>query len=316
MITLVWRTDVHMADESPQSRTDDWTSTVLDKLGQVGAIARQQKAAAVLDGGDFFHIKSPGRNSHEVIRKVADLHKTYSCEVFANVGNHDCVYGDISFLDQQPLGVLFATGVFRRCYGQHEAVFTQDGMKVRVVGIPYHGVRYDKGRFDIKKGDEDYLVVMAHVLASRQGGTMFEGEDIISYDFLKDLDPDLWLFGHWHKNQGVDEIAPGKWVVNTGSLTRGALNQDNLDRVPSCAVLRFTPKGMEIEEFPLAVATASEIFDLEAKDKTEARSFVMEAFVDSLKSTLKQVKGRTLLDIIRESDVPDKIKERALLYVE
>ena len=123
MITLVWRTDVHLSDVSPSSRKDDWASTVLGKLRQVGMVADRVRAAAVLDGGDFFHVKSPSRNTHDLVRRVADLHATYPCPVYANVGNHDCVYGDYEYLDQQPLGVLFSTGVFRRCYDEHEVVF-------------------------------------------------------------------------------------------------------------------------------------------------------------------------------------------------
>jgi len=229
MVRLVWRTDVHLSDTSPASRKDDWADTVLGKLKQVGMVADRLRAAAVLDGGDFFHVKSPGRNTHDLVRRVADLHQGYSCPVYANVGNHDCVYGDYAFLDQQPLGVLFATGVFGRCYDDFEVFFgpadtttsevraypftKKDGWLkgnpftlrdthqvgnipvVRVVGIPYHGTTYDHLRFrNIKKGEEDHLVCMAHVLASEKGGTMFEGEDIIKYASLVDLDPDVWCF--------------------------------------------------------------------------------------------------------------------------
>jgi hypothetical protein len=194
-ITLVWRTDVHLSDNPPSSRKDDWTSTVLDKLRQVGVVAAKVQAAAVLDGGDFFHVKSPSRNTHDLIRRTAEVHAAYPCPVYANVGNHDCVYGDYGYLDQQPLGVLFSTGVFRRLYDEHEAVFVQDGFKVRVVGVPYHGTQYDLDRFRrIRKGDEDVLVCVAHVLASARGGSMFEGEDILSYDALPAFEPDLFCF--------------------------------------------------------------------------------------------------------------------------
>ena len=159
MIRLVWRTDVHLSDNPPASRKDDWTATVLDKLRQVGEVARRVQASAVIDGGDFFHVKSPTRNSHELIRRVAEVHAAYPCPVYANVGNHDCVYGDYAYLDQQPLGVLFATGVFKRLYDQHEAVFTDGEIQVRVVGVPYHGTTYDMNRFrSITKGTEDHLV--------------------------------------------------------------------------------------------------------------------------------------------------------------
>ena len=74
-ITLVWRSDAHNSDQAPQSRTDNWNETILGKLTQVGDIAREVKADAVLDGGDSFHIKSPSRNSHRM-RKRYIIKKT------------------------------------------------------------------------------------------------------------------------------------------------------------------------------------------------------------------------------------------------
>lgn len=194
MITLVWRTDLHLADKSPSSRKDNWTLTCLNKIVQVGEIAREVEADAVLDGGDFFHVKAPSRNSHRIVRRVADIHKAYPCPVYANVGNHDCSSGDIRNLPKQPLGVLFSTGVFERLYDEHELLLERDGVSVRVVGVPYHGTSYDMERFAVEKGDEDWLVVIAHVLASEQGGTMFEGEDIVKYSDLEGLDADVFCF--------------------------------------------------------------------------------------------------------------------------
>ena len=190
---LVWRTDVHLSERNPRSRTDNWREAIINKLRQVGEIAREVDASAVLDGGDFFDIKSPSRNSHDLIREVAEVHQDYPCPTYANVGNHDCVYGDYTYLPQQPLGVLFSTGVFNRLYDEHEVTFEKNGVTVRVVGIPYHGTTYDMDRFkNIQKGDEDYLVCIAHVLASKKGGSMFENEDIIKYNDLTDLAPDVW----------------------------------------------------------------------------------------------------------------------------
>ena len=88
-VTLVWRTDVHLSDHTPRSRTDNWTDTVLRKLSDIGEIARKSGANAVIDGGDFFDIKAPGRNSHALIRRAMEVHRDYPCPVYANVGNHD-----------------------------------------------------------------------------------------------------------------------------------------------------------------------------------------------------------------------------------
>lgn len=317
MITLVWRTDVHLSDQNPQSRTDDWAETVLGKLKQVGDIAKVLDAQAVLDGGDFFHIKSPRRNSHELIQRVARIHQEYPCPVYGCVGNHDLKYGDMRFLPESPLGVLFETGVFKRLYDKHEAVFESDGVKVRVVGVPYHGTQYEMDRFhNIKKGDEDHLVVVGHVLASKQGGSMFENEDIISYKDLVDVPASAFCFGHWHKDQGITEIAPGKFVVNVGSLTRGALNQDDLGRVPCAVSMSFTKGGVEIKRHPLKVGDPSEVFDLDGRKAMETRSAAMEEFVENLQNTLTRSDKPPLEDVLRGLDIPENVREQALLYLE
>lgn len=318
-INLVWRTDVHLSDRAPSSRTDDWADAVFDKLGQVRDLAREVNAAAIIDGGDFFHIKSPGRNSHALVNRTAEHHSTYPCPVYCTPGNHDAVYGDYSFLPQQPLGVLFSTGVFKRLYDEHEAVFRgSGGVTVRVVGIPYHGTSYDMERFTrIEKGDEDILICVAHVLASHKGGTMFEGEDIIKYADLVDTAPDVLLFGHWHKNQGVEEIG-GKQFVNIGSLTRGSLSQDNLDRVPAAAVLRCTSDGVKVEVKPLNVRPAEDVFDVEGRQRQVKRQVEMDSFVTAIRDALQPPEdGETLAEVVAGmGDVPNEIRERALAYLE
>jgi DNA repair exonuclease SbcCD nuclease subunit len=168
------------------------------------------------------------------------VHRDYPCPVFGTVGNHDCVYGDYSYLPQQPLGVLFEAGTFQRLYDQYEATFTVQGSNcllppttVRVVGVPYHGVKYNPTRLEnIRKGDEDYLVVVAHLLASPTKSSMFESEDVLRYDTLDGYpDVDLWCMGHWHKDQGIGHTPRGTPIVNVGSLTRVALSEDHIDRV-------------------------------------------------------------------------------------
>lgn len=350
-IRLIWRTDAHLAEQPPQSRRDDWESTIIGKLEQIGEIAHRRKALAVLDGGDFFHVKSPGRTSHRLIRRIAELHQTYSCPVYATVGNHDCVYGDFDFLPQQPLGVLFSTGIFQRLYNQFEVYFgpgvwngtdakaypydrstdtwlagdpfhydvgrTDQVPIVRVVGVPYHGTSYDLGRLQIKKGREDYLVVIAHLLASKKGGMMYEREDIVAYDDLVKCDADCLCFGHWHKNQGITEISPGKWVVNIGSLSRGSLSDDDVGRIPACALLSFGDQ-IEITEQPLMVFPPKDVFDLAGRERRIAREQTAEHFAQSLKESLGWDRPTESLieQVAKLPDLPNEVRERVLLYLE
>ena len=318
MVTLIWRTDLHFADQAPQSRTDDWPVTLLGKLAEIGKIAGNVKANAVLDGGDFFHLKSPLRNSHDLTRRAAEVHAAYPCPVYGNVGNHDVKYGSLEYLGESPLSVLFGSGVFKRLYDEHEAVFTQDGVTVRVVGIPYHGTKYDMNRItSIVKGKEDYLVCIAHMLASPSGGTMFDAEDVIKYNDLANLAPDVWCFGHWHKDQKVVEIGRDKWVVNIGSLSRGALTQDEMERQPCVAIMRFDKNGIRIDQRPLTVAPAKTVFDVEKRKQQVQRDESVEALVDSLKSVMLHRANGSILDEVRSrGDVPSAVRERTIDYLE
>lgn len=315
-LSLLWRTDVHYSDHTPRRRVDKWTDTVSAKLEEVGEIARRRGVHAVLDGGDFFDIKTPTRNSHSLVRRAIEIHKSYPCPVYANVGNHDCVYGDYKYLPQQPLGVLFESGVFRRLYDEHEAVFERDGVKVRVVGIPYHGVKYDYGRFDsIRRGDETYLVVVCHLLASPTETTLFDSEDVVLYSTLDKYPVDLWFFGHWHQDQGVTKLSRSQ-VVNIGSLTRGSLSQDNLTRSPSVCLAEFRREGISLEVIPITHKPSSEIFDLEAKDLKEVREESLDHFAQGL-SLIQTRSSDTLRDKIHsQSQVPNDVREKSIHYVE
>lgn len=293
---------------------------MLGKLVEVGEIAKRLNACAVLDGGDFFDIKSPTRNSHSLVRRVIEIHRAYPCPTFANVGNHDCVYGDYSYLHQQPLGVLFGSGAFAKCFDEYEGRFEAFEPKtlVRVVGVPYHGTAYDLERFRrIQKGDEDYLVCIAHCLASPTGGMLFESEDVIKYADLDAFAPDVFCFGHWHKDQGISRTEGGKLIVNVGSMTRGSLAQDDLERVPSVVHLRFSPEGCSAEKIALKHTPSGEVFDLAAKDMRDLRENMIEEFVDRFQFILKGGSERSIRDSIRDAtNVPPSVKEQALLYVE
>lgn len=322
MTTIVFVTDPHLSEETPKSRTDDWPTTVLGKFAQVGEICREVDADACVWGGDTYNLKAPDRTPHRLQNRLAKTLIRFPCKHWSCVGNHDCKWQDIKFLPEQPLETLFSTGVFNRLYDEHEADIWAGGLNdptVRVVGIPYHGVKYNLDKFRaIERKDESYLMCVAHVLASKNQASMFDREDVIRHRDLLELAPDVdvWCFGHWHKNQGITEIADGKWVVNIGSLTRGVLTQDEMDRVPVCAILRFGDK-IEIEQRALKIQPAKEVFDLEKRVAVEAREMTMNSFVEKLQKTISRAKGKDFAeDIAAMKDVPSIVRERCLGYME
>ncbi len=318
-IRLLWRTDGHLSDHTPTSRTDDWPETILGKIRQIGQLAESYQCHAVLDGGDLFHDKTPIKTSHGLMRRLFEVQRAYPCPIYGNVGNHDCRLGQFEFLQEGPLGSMFSSGVMRPCFNQHEAHIRENGIHVRVVGIPYHGPKYDLDRFRaIQKGSEDHLIVIVHLLMSPQGGDMFANEDIVRYGDLPQLCPNASLIaaGHWHKDQGITPVGSMQ-VVNIGSFSRGSLSQDNLDRVPSVAIFRCSKEKVEVEQVPLRVEPAANVFDVRKRATEVLRSQIVDKFVHTLKTDLAAASQASIPQILANlPDAPIQVKERALAYLE
>lgn len=317
MINFVVRTDCHVHDKAPQSRTDDYLQTCLNSLRQMGDFARYKKATAVLDNGDFFHAKSASKNSHMMVKEVIDLHKEfYPCPVYCNPGNHDFPYNNIDYLDRQPLGVLFSARIFERMY---DHMFEDDeGLKVRVVGFPYKQV-FTVEEFDLERGEEDVLIVCAHTFASPNGGDMFGNEVSLSYYDLSECSPDLQIFGHWHIDQGIQKVN-GKTFMNLGSMTRGSLVKDNLSRIPRYGYVEISKAfdgtvNIHTEAIELEVPPASEIFDLERHERLETEERNIESFIESLKMQ-EMEEGKDLSQEVESlSHFKDEVRELALYYI-
>lgn len=317
MISFVTRADVHINDKPPESRCDDYADSLLDKLRQISEIAREKKVDAVLDAGDFFHNKAASRNSHRLVRKVVDLHRSYPCPVYENPGNHDFPYGNVDYVQRQPLGVLFATGIFERMLDHRFE--DEDGLVVRIIGLPYK-VDFSVFDFDIERGDEDVLIVCAHTYASPTGTESFGREQFLSYQDLAECTPDLFLFGHYHIDQGIQEVL-GKKFINVGAISRGSLTNDNLKRIPKVGYIRITKDGDDVEihteAIELEVKPASEVFDLEKHERIQKERKDIDEFINTLsRSASVQEEDNILLAVEGMEDFDHDVKSRALQYLE
>lgn len=285
MISFIFRTDVHVSDKSPSSWKGDYPSEIWSNLEQVGKIADNQVVTAILDGGDFFHVKAASRNPHNLIYRTAQIHKAYPCPTFCVEGNHDIAYNNLDTLDRQPLGVLYATGVFEHL---REKVFTDGHHQVRVVGVPYSPFRtVGELRAIQKQPGDTHLIAIVHALAGENPPPMVEdffNEPVFRYeDLVTENGPDVFCFGHWHKDQGIVKVGRSTFV-NQGALSRGALINENLIRTPKVALIKATDSGVTVESIPLSVAPAADVFDLERKERVETEAKNIDLFVKRLQS--------------------------------
>jgi len=318
MISFIFRTDVHVSDKSPVSWKGDYNAEIFESLRQIGDLAREHQVTAVLDGGDYFHVKTPSRNSHGLIIATGLVHKEYPCPVYSIEGNHDLTGNNLATVDTQPLGVLYVSGIFKHL---QEEVFESDGLRVRVVGVPYSLSRdLDQIQAIRKKPGDDFLIAIVHALASENPPAHVEeffGEAVFRYQHLVyDQGPDLFAFGHWHRDQGVVQIED-RFFVNQGAVSRGSLTKENTERIPKVSLIQITKEdGISVRVLPLKVAPAEEVYDFERKERQEKESSIIEQFVSQLESDLQIDPDQDIEAGVASMNFAPEVRSRALAYLE
>lgn len=316
-ISFIFRTDTHVADKSPSSWKADYPAEIWSNLEQIGRFTHEHQVTAVLDGGDYFHVKAASRNSHSAVFRTAEIHEGYRGKTYCVEGNHDLAYNNLDSIERQPLGVLYKCGVFEHL---RETVFTDGGLQVRVVGVPYNPKRALADLLAIqKKPGDDFLVAIVHALAAESPPAKVEdffGEPVFRYGDLVTPDgPDAWCFGHWHKDQGITEIQ-GKKFVNQGAVSRGALIHENTARTPQVSLLEFEPGAAKVRTLPLIVAPASDVFDFEKKERIESENRSIDLFVEQLQNDVVFDPEVTIDGTVRALEFAAEVRDLALHYLE
>lgn len=315
-IAFVFRTDVHASEHSPESWKGDYPAEIWCSLEQIGAFARRHGVRAILDGGDFFHVKAPTQNSHRLVAKVALLHQAYPCPVYCIEGNHDIKHNNLETLSDQPLGVLYSARVFNHL---RDETFRDGELEVRVVGVPYSPFRSLADLQGIRKRGNEVLIAIVHALAGENPPASVEdffGEPVFRYEqLIVDGGPDVFCFGHWHQDQGVVQIRD-RWFVNQGAVSRGALSRENLTRVPKIALLEVTSEGVQVTTAELEVAPTAEVFDLERKVRQEKENKTIEQYVERIQAGLAVSEQSSVEDAISRLDFARDIHELALSYLQ
>jgi len=302
-------TDVHLADKSPAARIDNYRDAILDKLEQASQISKERKADLALCAGDLFHLKSPSKNSHYLVSRTLEIFKNFPCPVFSIYGNHDICQDNITSLPKQPFYVLLKSG----CLHYLEDSYFDNG-NVRIFGMDYlKNPEYLD--FNRDKKSEKIQICVAHVNASSKFDDLF-GERVYKYQELSNCSPDIFLFGHYHPDQGI-EIHNNKHFINVGSLSRGSLKKDELSRIPNLGFIEIDDNySIKTEKIPLKVKPASEIFDLEMKKKEDIEQKEIENFINEMKSKMVFNESEDIQKTIYSMGFEKRITDKALEYFE
>lgn len=318
-IRFISSSDEHISDLPPGYRKDDYRAAILDKLAWQGRFARKFRADGILRGGDLFHVKAANKTTMLALSSVAEIHRQYPCPTYAVVGNHDMARNDPDSVDRQPIGVLFKSGVL---YRLRDELFVDGSMSVRVVGIDYStDPDYDEICKLVKKKDETYTIAVIHALAAYMPETKiqaFFSERIFDYrDLVFDGCPDAYIFGHYHKDQGIEELHGTKFV-NLGAVSRGALTFENLDRRPKICSILCDSRGVSLEEHEIPCLDAAEVFDLKKKEQLDKERSNLDEFIEKFRADAAFGEGglENRVAAFQESSYPDDLKRLVLDIME
>lgn len=316
-IRFLTSSDEHLADQAPGFRKDDYRASILGKLEWQGDMARRFKADALLRGGDFFHVKPANKTTMRTMAMSARVHRRYPCPTFAVAGNHDMSNNDPDSIPGQPLGVMFGSGVFQRL---KDETFTSGTMKVRVVGVEYTTDLDVDGLHDlVRKKDETYTVAFVHALASmapEEKIQSFFNEKVFDYrDLVFNGCPDVYVFGHYHKDQGIVEHMGTKFV-NLGSISRGALTFENIERKPKVSLIKANSQGIFVEEHVVPHEDALSVFDLDRKKKMEKEIKDIDDFIQKMRADAASSEDDSLESRKKEMDRYPELRETMLELLE
>jgi DNA repair exonuclease SbcCD nuclease subunit len=311
--------DIHISDQNPRARIDDYKEAILGKIGQMRMACSKLNADAALIAGDLFNFKSPAKNSHRLNQELIKEFKQFPCPIYMIEGNHDLTANRLESLEDQPLGVLFADKTLRQL--RHE-VIEKGGLKISLVGIPYEeNLDLEGLKIPENKGYVSQICLM-HIYASLNSGKMYN-ERLYGYDELAKLSPDIFVIGHYHIDQGTYETS-GKHFINLGSMSRGTLTEDSILHQPHIGFIKISiddegAKSILVRPIKLKIKPASEVFDLVKKEEEKKESVEMQVFVDKLSVEATKVsteKSGEVTDLLAGMDLAKIIRERTLYYIQ
>ena len=270
VVNLVEGTDTHLSDITPGRRTDDYPTTILEKIAYWADCCKRFRGVGI-HAGDFFHHKKPKAqgNSMSLTRRTIQAFRAfpYGC-VWGIPGNHDLSFDRMDSLPRQPLGVVIASGAVRNLLVEPTIFCNRDEtVQVLVEGYPYCE---EKELLPLvlncapRPLGVTHRVALLHAYGHPDAENATFGSsgipyDPIGYDALAESDYDFICWGHDHSRK--ETVTVGNTThINLGSVARAAFNTDEVDRPVVLTLMSFSKEGVRYKEIPIPVKPLEVIF--------------------------------------------------------
>jgi DNA repair exonuclease SbcCD nuclease subunit len=288
---------------------------LFDLLYQINEVAKHFNCTAIVQLGDFFHIKSPSRNSHELVIRAMKWARSSPCPVFVVPGNHDLSNDRLASLDEgQPLGVMFSSGAVYRAEGYLSISEIRDYLTVEL-NLPIYSVPWQQfwdaehtvadravkdALSNFEPSDTPQLIV-THAPFFPEGSNPAY-EHYATGKFARMVNPSgksnvQVCYGHIHDWHG-QYVVNGVRFANYGALSRGSLTESNLTRPVGVTIWDSITGGFEF--VALEAKPAEQVFRVKEITEVKASQAKLDDFLTSV--------GQSTIEITSIESVMDKVR--------
>jgi len=310
--------DVHLADRPPSSCTDSYLEDLFDLLDQASAVAKERNAQAIVQAGDWFHIKMPSRNSHKLVIRSIEWASSAPCPVYVVPGNHDLSNDRLESLDEgQPLGAVIRSKSVRMLRG-----WAEGPLKHQLYGVPWLQ-DWDNKDLDLRETEVSaslqawqdlydgsvpaLLVTHAPFYPPGTEPTYENAEVYPTKNFALHMGRHGNVYyGHIHDPHGTYTIDRVRFA-NYGALSRGSLTESHLTR--QVGVTLWDSFTGEFEFVPLKAKPAEEIFRLQEIGEVKTAQAELDKFLSSIGETTVEITSiEAVLDHVKKLNLGKEIE--------
>lgn len=316
--------DFHLCDNPPSSRIDDYHKTLINKIREIKAIARDNQCTAILEGGDL--LNTPRISEEMLSTYISEFNDSninsliidaingnvdyeelafnlrYSAPLIGVVGNHELFGETMKSFNKTSLCFLESIGLINLVTKEKPIIFKDSsGFTVAITGSNYsHEIDKEADRKDyiIDKKLGDFHIHIVHGMMLDKENKLYANQTLAK-DIIEKTKADITLCGHYH--DGFKTVRKdGKYICNSGAVVRQTMRKVNLTRKPKVLLIEITKeKGVRVESIQLkCVESADKVFNLEEKEKTTKFSQKLE----EIKAKVQEYnieKGNNIVDIVK-----------------
>lgn len=271
-VSAILTSDLHLREDTPVCRTDDFQKTLARKLDWLSGLQQQHGGVPILDAGDLFHHWKP--SPALLSWTMQKLPRPF----FTVPGNHDIPQHNLKMLEFSGLYVLAVSNYVELFY---DGWCRQDD----ALGFDIYAIAWGKQGDTIpklRKGRRNVLLYhgLTYVGPAPYPGAEKEG---LSASRLLERFPefDLIVSGHYHSGFCCCTKDQKRMLANPGGIAR--MTADEIDRQPY--VYLWDAERNVVT--PVAVPIEQGVITREHIERQEERSDRMDAFISRMSQSVE-----------------------------